>query len=81
MDHTCTDQGLVWECADVLTAPLLGLACAGPSVNHLSMALQIDEQDTLDRSVEEGAPGEAAALCLEGSSRGAEVRCKPLSVL
>ena len=47
------------------------------------MALQIDEQDTLDRLIGKGAAGEAAALCQMGSPDGAdsaEVRRKPTSI-
>ena len=47
------------------------------------MALQIDEQDMLDRLVAKGTAGEAAALCLKGSSDvadSAEVRRKPTSI-
>ena len=80
MGHTCAEHGLFWECADVVTAPLLWLSCADPSEDQLYMVLQIDEQDMLDRLVGDGAAGKAAALCQKGNSDGAEVRRKPTSV-
>lgn len=59
------------------------LSQPSPSVDQSYMALQIDEQDTLDRLVGEGAAGEAAALCQKNSPHGAdsaEVRHKPTSI-
>ena len=80
VDHICAEHAPFWECADVITASLLWLSCADPSGNQPHMALQIDEQDMLDRLIGQGAAGEAAALCQKGNVHGPEVRCKPTSI-